>query len=369
MTQPGSSRFTVVGDGSGKTSDPRFYREELQLSFRNRGMPLEGLRYDVTPTGMHYLLIHFDIPEVEETSWELKIGGLVANPICLSLAQIKALPSRTEVVTLECAGNGRALFAPRPISQPWLLEGVGTAEWTGTPLKGVLETAGVKYDAVEILFTGSDRGVQGNEVQYYQRSLSVQEATRDEVMLVYAMNGRPLEPQHGFPLRLIVPGWYGMTSVKWLESIEAVGEAFNGYQMHGSYRYKQTADDPGEPVDLIRVRALLVPPGIPDFLSRTRLLSPGPVTLTGRAWAGRLGISSVEWSVDGGTTWSDAELGAQQGQFEWRRFKAQWDATVGKHTLMVRATDTEGNCQSVEPKWNYLGMGNNMVQSVHLVVE
>jgi hypothetical protein len=148
-----------------------------------------------------------------------------------------------------------------------------------------------------------------------------------------------------------------------------VGEAFNGYQMHGSYRYKQTADDPGEPVDLIRVRALVVPPGIPDFLTRTRLLSPGPVTLTGRAWAGRLGISSVEWSVDGGTTWSDAELGAQQGQFEWRRFKAQWDATVGKHTLMVRATDTEGNCQSVEPKWNYLGMGNNMVQSVHLVVE
>jgi sulfane dehydrogenase subunit SoxC len=371
MTQPGSSRFTVVGDGSGKTSDPRFYREELQLSFRNRGMPLEGLRYDVTPTGMHYLLIHFDIPEVEETSWELKIGGLVANPICLSLAQIKALPSRTEVVTLECAGNGRALFAPRPISQPWLLEGVGTAEWTGTPLKGVLEAAGVKDEAVEILFTGSDRGVQGDEVQYYQRSLSVQEATRDEVMLVYAMNGRPLEPQHGFPLRLIVPGWYGMASVKWLERIEAVGEAFNGYQMHGSYRYKQTADDPGEPVDLIRVRALLVPPGIPDFLSRTRLLSPGPVTLTGRAWAGRLGISRVETSVDGGKTWSDAQLACNRGggRFAWRRWTAQWDASVGKHTLMVRATDTEGNRQSVEAKWNYQGMGNNMVQSVHVVVE
>ena len=370
MTQQDTgSRFPVVGDGTGMTSDPRFFREELQLTFRNRGMPVEGLRYEVTPTGMHYLLIHFDIPEVDMGSWNLRIGGLVDNPVTLSLDDIKALPSRTEAVTMECAGNGRALFTPRLVSQPWLLEAIGTAEWTGTPLKGVLEAAGLKSEAVEVLFTGFDQGVQGNEVQYYQRSLTVDEATRDEVMLVYEMNGRPLEPQHGYPLRLIVPGWYGMTSVKWLESIEVIAEPFNGYQMHSSYRYAQTADDPGDPVDLIKVRSLMVPPGIPDFLTRTRLLDAGPVTLIGRAWAGRLGISRVEISTDGGSTWSDAQLGTQPPKFAWRGWTAQWSAVVGKHTLMVRATDTEGNRQAVEPEWNIQGMGNNMAQTVSVIVE
>ena len=370
MTQQDTGpRFPTVGDGTGLTSDPRFHREELQLSFRNRGMHLEGLRYDLTPTGMHYLLVHFDIPDVDPSAWSLNIGGLVANPATLSLEDIQALPSRTEVVTMECAGNGRALFTPRLVSQPWLLEAIGTSEWTGTPLKGVLEAAGVKEEAVEILFTGADQGVQGDEVQYYQRSLTVAEATRDEVMLVYGMNGRPLEPQHGYPLRLIVPGWYGMTSVKWVGSIEAIGEPFNGYQMHGSYRYAQTADEPGDPVNLIRVRALMVPPGIPDFLTRNRLLNAGPVTLTGRAWAGRLGISLVEISVDGGLTWSDAQLGVQPPQFAWRGWTAQWNATSGRHSLMVRATDTEGNRQPVEQEWNIQGMGNNMVQVVDVIVE
>ena len=188
-------------------------------------------------------------------------------------------------------------------------------------------------------------------------------------MLVYEMNGRPLEPQHGYPLRLIVPGWYGMTSVKWLESIEAVSEPFNGYQMHASYRYAQTVDDPGEPVDLIRVRALMLPPGIPDFLTRTRLIDAGPVTLTGRAWAGRLGISRVETSSDGGATWSDARLGPQPPEFAWHAWTAGWNATPGRYTLMVRATDTQGNQQPVGPEWNIQGMGNNMVQTVDVIVD
>ena len=370
MTQQDAGpRFHTVGDGSGMTSDPRFEIEELQLAFRNRGMPLEGLRYDVTPTGMHYLLTHFDIPDVDLNSWNLQIGGLVGKPASLSLDDIKSLPSRTEVVTMECAGNGRALFTPRSVSQPWLLEAVGTAEWTGTPLKGVLEAAGVQPEAVEIVFTGSDQGVQGEEVQYYQRSLTLEEANRDEVLLVYEMNGRPLEPQHGYPLRLVVPGWYGMTSVKWLESIEAISQPFNGYQMHATYRYAQTAGDPGDPVDIMRVRALMLPPGIPDFLTRTRLLAAGPVTLTGRAWAGRADISLVETSDDGGLTWSGAQLGAQPPRFAWQAWTAKWDPAPGRYTLMVRATDTKGNRQPVEPEWNIQGMGNNMVQSVDVVVE
>ena len=240
-----------------------FTPEELQLAFRNRGMPLEALRYPITPTGMHYLLTHFDVPEVDVAAWQLRVGGLVSQELTLDLDAIRARPATTLAVTMECAGNGRALLTPRPISQPWMLEAVGTAEWTGTPLRGVLEEAGIADGAVEVVFTGLDRGVQGEEVQSYQRSLTVEEATRPEVLLAYEMNGAPLEPQHGYPLRLLVPGWYGMTSVKWLDRIELVAEPFNGYQMGGAYTYRQTRDEPGVPVDLIRVRALMVPPGIP----------------------------------------------------------------------------------------------------------
>jgi DMSO/TMAO reductase YedYZ molybdopterin-dependent catalytic subunit len=203
--------------------------EELQLAFRNRGMPLEALRYDLTPGGLHYLVIHFDIPEVDPATWRLAVGGRVRRPLELRLDDIQARPSQTVRVTLECAGNGRGRLSPRPISLPWLHEAIGTAEWTGTSLWPLLEEAGVEPDAVELAFFGADRGVQGGEEQDYGRSLTLAEARRPEVILAYAMNGQPLQAQHGFPLRLLVPGWYGMTSVKWLRSIEAVAEPFRGY--------------------------------------------------------------------------------------------------------------------------------------------
>ena len=332
-------------------------------------MPLEGLRYPITPTGMHYLLTHFDIPAVDIDTWRLAAGGLVANRMSLTLDEIKARPAVTMPVTMECAGNGRALMSPRSVGQPWLLEAIGTAEWTGTPLRGLLEEAGVDEGAVEILFTGLDEGVQGDEVQYYQRSLTVEEATRDEVLLAYQMNGEPLQPQHGYPLRLVVPGWYGMTSVKWLDRIEAIAEPFDGYQMTRSYRYARDDDDPGEPVDLMRVRALMVPPGIPDFLTRTRLVGAGSVELTGRAWAGRLGVSHVEVSFDGGETWAGARLADQVGTFAWCGWSFDWAATPGSYTLCVRAADSEGNVQPVSQPWNYKGMGNNMAQRVDVIVE
>ena len=363
------SRFPTVGDGSDLAPGDSFYREEIQLALRNRGMPLEGLRYPITPTGLHYLLVHFDIPEVDVGDWRLDVGGLVSRPISLTLDEITKRPAVTIAVTMECAGNGRALLTPRPISQPWLLEAVGTAEWTGTPLRGILEEAGVSGEAVEIVFTGLDRGVQGDQLQYYQRSLSTAEATREEVLLAYQMNGQPLQPQHGYPLRLIAPGWYGMASVKWLDRIEAVGEPFQGYQMEQTYRYSQAADDGGDPVTLIRVRALMIPPGVPDFATRIRLVEAGPVTLTGRAWAGRLGVSRVEVSVDGGASWSEAELGEEVSPHAWRAWSFGWQAKPGTYALCVRASDSEGNVQPVTQPWNFQGMGNNMAQRVDVLVE
>ena len=359
-----------MGDGSGLAAPGEgFHKEELQLASRNHGMPLEGLRYPITPVGMHYLLVHFDIPAVDSGRWRLTVGGLVDRSLALSLDDLKGRPAVTAAVTMECAGNGRALLTPRPLSQPWLLEAVGTAEWTGTPLRGVLQEAGLRDNAAEVVFTGLDRGVQGEELQYYQRSLSVGEATRDEVLLAYEMNGQPLPPQHGYPLRLVVPGWYGMASVKWLDKIEAVSEPFRGYQMEESYRYSQSDDELGDPVSVIKARALMVPPGVPDFATRTRLVEAGPVALEGRAWAGRLGVSRVEVSEDGGASWSEAELGEGAGPFAWRRWTYEWQARPGTYTLCVRATDSEGGSQPVQQSWTVGGMGNNAVQRVDVLVE
>ena len=361
-------RIPLVGDGDGVWKDDTISPEELQLAFRNRGMPLEGLAYPITPAGMHYLLTHYDIPYVEEAGWRLRIGGLVNKPMTLTLAEIKQRPKVTLPVTMECAGNGRAHMKPRPISQPWLFEAIGTAEWTGAPLKGILREAGLRDKAVEILFTGLDRGIEGQTPQTYQRSLKITDATRDEVILAYEMNGAPLQPQHGFPARLIVPGWYGMTSVKWLRDIEAIAQPFDGYQMQ-SYSYRQSKQETGERVELIRVRALILPPGVPDFLTRARVIKSGPVTLRGRAWAGRLGVSRVEVSVDGGDKWAEATLEQQVSPFAWRGWSYQWNAAPGRHGLCVRATDSEMNTQPMEQDWNIQGMGNNMAHRVDVIVE
>lgn len=339
---------------------------ELQLATRNRGLPLEALRYDVTPTGLHYLLTHFDIPDLDVAAWRLEIRGAVAHPRSLSLDDLRALPARTLAVTMECAGNGRARLRPRPVSQPWLLEAVSTAVWTGAPLAEVLRVVELREDAVELVFTGADHGVQGGVEQDYARSLSPGEAAHPEVLLAYKMNGRPLEPQHGAPLRLIVPGWYGMAQVKWLARIEAVTEPFQGYQQSATYRYQRGADDPGEPVSRMRVRALMIPPGHPDFMTRGRFVPPGKVELRGRAWSGEAPVESVQVGVDG--VWSDAVLEPPDGEFAWRGWRAVWRATKGDHVLSCRARDTSGNVQPLEQSWNRQGMGNTQVQEVKVTV-
>jgi DMSO/TMAO reductase YedYZ molybdopterin-dependent catalytic subunit len=335
--------------------------EELQLAARNRGLPLEALRYDVTPTGLHYLLVHFDIPAIEAAQWRLRIEG-VRRPLSLSLDDIRARRRVTMPVTLECAGNGRARLYPRPISQPWLNEAVGTALWTGTPLVDLLDEAGIEPATVAFVFTGADHGVEKGYEHDYARSLAVDDARRPEVLLAYEMNGNPLEPQHGFPLRLLVPGWYGMTQVKWLCRIEAIPRPFEGYQQTVAYWYKQTADDPGVPVTRIRPRALMIPPGFPDFLTRRRTVERGPVLLSGRAWSGSGAINRVEVGLDG--DWSEAALDPPAGQFAWQRWTFAWDAAPGDHVLGCRATDDSGNVQPVDAPWNFQGMGNNLVQTI-----
>ncbi len=345
----------------------RYMQEEVALASRNCGMPLEALRYDVTPAGLHYLLIHFDIPAADAARWRLAIGGQVGRPRTLSLEEIRALPAKTLRVTLECAGNGRGQTSPRYPSMPWLEEGVSTAEWTGTPLAALLEAAGVRPGAREIVFRGTDRGIDRGTEHDYARSLTVAEAMRPDVLVVYAMNGQPLLPQHGAPLRLVVPGWYGMASVKWLANIDAVAEPFDGIQQLASYHFRAEAADPGVPCTHMRVNSLMVPPGIPDFFTRRRLVDPGPVRLAGRAWSGGgVPIARVEVAVDG--AWGEARLDPVAGPWAWRGWSFDWDAVPGEHVLACRATDANGNVQPDVPAPDVGGFGNNATHRVPITV-
>jgi len=340
--------------------------EELQLAARNHGMPLEALRWPVTPVGLHYLLTHYDVPVVDPGSWRLAVHG--ERELELSLDELRTRPATELTVTMECAGNGRARFDPRPVSQPWLNEAIGTARWRGTALRPLLEEAGVPDATVEVLLTGLDRGVEGGEEQAFQRSLPLDEALRDEVLLAYEMNGAPLLPQHGFPLRVIVPGWYGMTNVKWLGRIEFLETPFAGYQNSQGYRLRQTEDDEGVPLDRMRPRSLMVPPGIPEFLSRDRFLEAGEVLLEGRAWSGHAPIASVEVSADGGSNWALAELEPDGERWAWRGWTYRWQAEHGDNVLCSRARDEAGNEQPLEMPWNVGGYANNAVQTVRVTV-
>jgi DMSO/TMAO reductase YedYZ molybdopterin-dependent catalytic subunit len=341
--------------------------DELALAARNHGMPLEALHLDLTPPGLHYLLVHYDIPFLDPGSWQLAVGGHVAAPRTFSLADLRARPAVSRTVTLECAGNGRAQLLPRPVSQPWLNEAVGTARWTGCSLAALLADAGVLDGAVDVAFTAHDHGTERGVEQDYIRALPLAEASSEDVLLAYEMNGAPLPPQHGAPVRLIVPGWYGMAHVKWLRSVTVLAEAFTGFQNEVAYRIRSTVDDPGEPVTRIRPRALVVPPGFPDFMTRRRVVDAGPVPLFGRAWSGRAPVSEASVSVDGGYTWTQASLGPAGSRFAWRSWTFTWDAVPGEYTLCVRAADAEG-AQPVDQPWNLGGMANNMVQRVPVTV-
>lgn len=218
-----------------------------------------------------------------------------------------------------------------------------------------------------MVFYGTDRGLDQGVEHDYGRSLTPSHALDEDVMLVWAMNGAPLLPQHGFPLRLIVPGWYGMASVKWLDRIEVIDRPFDGFQQVVTYVYRESANDTGTPITAIRVKSLMVPPGIPDWYSRRRLVDQGPVELFGRAWSGSgVPIRRVEVAVDG--VWQDAVLEAGSGRYAWSGWRTRWHATPGNYELMCRATDANGEAQPIEPPFDQSGLGNNAAHRVQVTV-
>lgn len=353
--------------GKPETQDGLYSEDERGLANRNSGVLLETLRHDITPTGAHYLLIHFDVPHLDATTHQLTFGTGFDAPYSLTMDNIRALPRVTMPVTLECAGNGRARVSPRSHSMPWGVEAVGTSEWTGTPLAPLVEQAKPAAGTLDFVFMGADRGFDKGCEHAFGRSLTPQELADLDALLVYEMNGQPLLPQHGAPLRIVVPGWYGMASVKWLSHIEAWPKRYDGFQQVQTYRFRETADDPGRPVTTIRVKSLMVPPGVPDWGSRLRYLRSGPVTVQGKAWSGGgVPITRVEFGVDG--TWRDAKLKAPKGRYAWTGWQVDWRARPGEHVLRCRATDANGAVQPMEAPWDASGFGNNMVHEVGVYV-
>ena len=348
-------------------ADEGISTEELQLAARNHGLPLEALSFDVTPAGLHYLLVHYDVPVIDPAGFRLVVDGLVHTPLSLDLDAIRRRPRVSAVVTLECAGNGRAGLLPRPVSQPWLVEAVGTARWTGTPLAAVLREAGVRDGAVEVVFTGADHGVERGVEQDYQRSLTVADCLREDVLLAYEMNDAPLPPQHGFPLRL-----RGARLVRH-------GARQVAHRDHRGGRAVRRVPDAGLPAAAAAGRGggaadphRAARPASCRRGSPTSCPAPGSSARAGRsstAGPGRDGprsppSRSASTAVAAGRRRSWRRRPGQG----WVRWTWPWDAAAGRYRLAARAHDASGRSQPVDPPWNRGGFANNAVQRVPVLV-
>lgn len=339
--------------------------EETRLAFRCHGFHLELLDRPITPLGSHYQLIHFDIPDLSADGYQITLGGRVQRPLTLDLADLRQRPQVTQATLLECAGTGRSYAHPRAIYVPWFNEDIGVFEYTGTRLGPLLREAGLLDDATEVVFTGHDAGYDLGVHHHFERALPLDEAMADEVLLAWEANGQPLLPAHGFPLRLLVPTWYGMTSVKWLKAITVIDHPFQGVQQTQVYRQTFSGSDAGRPIQKKKVRSSLKPPGEPDLISRHRFVQPGTHLVRGMAWSGEGPIVRVEVTTDRLRTWHDAELGASGWPTTWTPWQYAWRASSpGEHVLASRATDAAGNVQPLRPFWNVQGMAQNAVERV-----
>lgn len=320
----------------------------------------------VMPNARFYVRNHFQIPNLDAATFRLTVGGLIERPLSLSVPDLHNMRSQTLVATLECAGNGRTLFDPPTEGEKWALGAVSTAEWTGVPLVEVLDRAGVRAGAREVVFRGADSGrVEGHsESIRFERSLQLDCARDADVLLAYAMNGEPLLILHGYPLRLIVPGWYAVASVKWLTDIEVTDQPFAAHYQRSKYWYEYDRDSQviREPVTLQRVRALITYPEPGDEVRR------GELTIRGVAWSGAAPVARVEVSV-GDSGWQQARLVGERNRHSWQWWEliTRVDKT-GAITICARAADLADRTQPERPEWNRLGYGNNAIQRVPIQV-
>jgi len=307
----------------------------------------------LTPNGRHYVRSHFAQPD---PPMELSVGGAVGKPAAFDLDDLRAMPSRTAAITLECAGNGRAFLQPPVPGEQWRLGAVSTAEWTGVTLRSLLEPRELSPATAEILFRGADHGTPAGTDRRiaYERSLPLDRALADDVLVAYAMNDAPIPPEHGAPLRLVVPTWYGMASVKWLTEIRALEAPFGGFYQRERY----VVGD--RPLRTMRPRAVIVAP-------LATVTAGASTVVRGYAWSGHGPVARVELSLDGGRSWSDARLGPAISPAAWREWSSDWTPPRGTHELIARAMDAAGEAQPESQRRDPLGYENNAAQPARVV--
>jgi len=324
---------------------------------KNLEAPFDRIDSYLTPTELFYIRSHFPTPNLDRASYQLRIDGAVRRPFTLSYEELRSMRSESRVATLECAGNSRVFLVPQVQGAQWELGAVSNAEWTGVPLRALLERAELQEDACEIVLDGADRGTPKEEPVppepiSYVWSLPRAKALQTEVLVADQMNGRDLPRDHGFPVRAIVPGHYGMASVKWLTGIRAVREPFHGYWQTSDYAYWASMD--GKPV-----RRALGEMNLKSEIARPRVyetLAPNRIyTVSGAAWAGETDVAEIAVSTDGGQTWAEAEFLDPVRRHAWRRWKFDWltPKKPGQYTLLARANDAGGAIQPDKHDQNY----------------
>ncbi len=323
----------------------------------NFGMPLalmEPERAVIVPTERFFLRCNNSIPTIDPNRWTLTVSGHVARPLRLRLRDLQAMPQRTVTAFLECAGNGRTRFDPVPGGTPWRDDAAGNAVWEGVPLAAALRLAGVADGAVDLVAEGGDDPPM-------RRGLPLAVARDPDTLLVLRMNGAPLPVAHGGPVRLLVPGWAGIASTKWLVGLHVLARAFAGPWNVDNYVYWDEDGTPLRPVAEMPVKSLIAAP------RQHETLSAGRVTIAGYAWSGYGAVARVDVSVDGGTTWRPATL-ERAGRRSWTRFELDWAAPPGRHRLLARAADERGARQPTLAAWNGKGYGQNGIQRVNVTI-
>lgn len=332
----------------------------------NAETPLPALLNDRMESGLFYVRNHFEVPRIDGAEFKLKVSGAVSKPYDYSLNDLKNFGEKNLLVVLECAGNGRSSMVPAIKGTPWNFGAVSQAEFTGISLRNLLDNTILSDEAVEVKFTGADEGqIHTGEVNPYARSLPLDVALHPDTMLAWKMNGQLLSQQHGYPLRLVVPGWYGMASVKWLNEISVLTEPFKGFFQTQEYVYLgQEGIQDHTPVTNMLVRSLILAP------ENNITLRQAPVQISGIAWSGSGMVTRVELSFDEGQNWAEAILKLSDSDYGMARWEYDWRPDQsGKISIIARAFDSQGDKQPLESRWNKGGYGNNVAHRLEIFIK
>jgi DMSO/TMAO reductase YedYZ molybdopterin-dependent catalytic subunit len=331
-------------------------------------MPLEGFSDYITPIDRFFVRTHVYAPRLDIGQWRLTVDGDVASNLTLTMDDLRRMPSVELVSVLECAGNGRGFYEPSMPGLQWGTGAVGNGRWRGVRLADVLKRAGLKPSPTEVLFNGADTPI--GTMPDFQRSIPIAKALHPATLLAYEMNGEMLPIEHGFPLRVVVPGWAGDSWIKWVTSITVLNHEHDGFWMARAYRHPGRPVPPGaavapeqmQSVTSLRVKSIISGPGDGAVVA-----AGTPLVIRGTAWSGDAGpVTSVEISTDTGRTWQSAAMRRdQRTDFGWRLWEYRWTPPrQAYYTVLARARDEAGNMQPLEQEWNPSGYSWNVVPRV-----